>query len=119
MTNLEFLIDISVDTEEELKEEFNIKEIEKINFENPYVVYGKDHFLSGWGKAEGQVHHQLVICWNLPQRTAVRDKMKEKGFTYLIATSLDTFRNMPHRGTWSVKNANNCPAWNDGKTVEV
>ena len=110
-----------LDTHEELMKMFSPKEIEAINKEKAWVAYATDSFFSGWAMSKDKLNHITVICWSREQADAVyrglceKTEMKRPN-TASIAYFLDKVRKT---GTWSVKNANECPVWNKGIIAEA
>lgn len=125
LSNFEKLYRFSVDTYEELMEMFSPREIDAINKADStqtYAVYAIDKIFSEWGRSPGQNNHVLAICWSREQREKVYQGLCEAREMRLVSwCSLDHLIKTRHnrKGTWSIKNANDCPVWNKGIQVEV
>ena len=79
--------------------------------ENQWCVTATDKMLSGWGRAEGKTHKQIVICENHQQAERIAGNMRAKSFVYVNArVGLPYYS--PSRFTTSYHHANDCPIWN-------
>lgn len=118
--NFEKLYQKVLDTHEDLMKMFSAREIESINKGEPFVVYAVDSFFSGWGKSKNETNHVLVVCWDHYQKFNVYQGLcEDRNMTFVNTAPLENFLKASHKGTWSVKNANDCPIWNKGLKVEV
>ena len=75
------------------------------------MAYATDKMFSGWGMSQGRLNHVFVICFSEAQ--AVYSSLaNQKCMQRANYRPLENFINSRHGGTWSVKNANECAAWN-------
>lgn len=124
-TNFEKLYKTVLDSHEEMMNMFEPREIERINKPEgteTYTVYASDRIFSGWGHSQGMTNHVLVICWSRQQKEAIYASLCERTeMTHINWCSLEHFiaTRSKRRGTWSLKNANDCYAWNKEIKVEV
>lgn len=78
---------------------------------NQPCVTATDKMLSGWGRAVGKTHKQVVICATLQQAYTVADNMRRRGFTYVnVRRGVKTYP--ASRYTYSIHHADDCPLWN-------
>ena len=123
LSNFAKLLNIDNTHEEEsILEDFSELEQCAINRrENIWVVYAIDKFLSGWGPAENTNAHQFIICWSREQKNAIYETLiNDKTFSRTNCAPLRNFLKGQHKdGIWTIKNANNCHAWNKGVLVNI
>lgn len=76
-----------------------------------YIVTATDKAMSGWGRAEGKTHKQIVICEDWSQMCRVKRNLRQQGFTY-VNDCIRLPKYSSTRYTWSYHHANDCPIWN-------
>lgn len=118
-SNFNKLMNIAMDSNTDILDMFKETEISAINSgDNVFVAYATDEMFSGWGMSKNKLNHVFAICWNHQQAEAITYSFKllknMKRPNYL---PLENFFNNYHRGTWSIKNANDCRAWNRGVII--
>lgn len=116
------LYEMVLDSFEDMSQMFSDNEIKAINQGKCWVVFALDRLFSGWGKSNNKSNHVLVICWSHEQKfNVVQSLEKANEMRYVNCCSLEHFITTRHnrKGTWSVKNANDCAAWNKGLKEEV
>ena len=118
-SNFNKICNIAMDDNVDIIEMFNENELNRIaSGDNVYVVYAADDMFSHWGKSKGAINHVFVICFSADQKDAVESSLRnQKSMKRVSACKLEPFFRLRHGGTWSVKNANDCPAWNKGIIV--
>lgn len=77
-----------------------------------YVVTATDKVLSGWGRAEGKIHKQVVICSDYEQCKRVTRNLRLQGFTYINWRGAQIPRYSSSRYSVSYHHADDCPLWN-------
>jgi hypothetical protein len=78
---------------------------------NQVCVSATDKMLSGWGKAQGRTHKQIVICHNRQQAEKVADNMRRSSFSYVnVRYGIPYYPST--RYTISYHDADDCPLWN-------
>ena len=76
-----------------------------------YFVTATDKMMSGWGRAVGKTHKQIVICETFEEVRRVTRNMELQGFTYLNwGNKLPRYSST--RYTWSYHHVSDCPIWN-------
>lgn len=120
-SNFTRLCNIAMDDNIDILDDFSENEITEINIgEKIYVVYATDELFSRWGLSAGQLNHVFVICFSWRQAFNVEQSLKEqKSMKRVTHKHILDFFYVPKRGTWSIKNANHCSAWNKGLKEEV
>lgn len=129
LTNFQKICNLAMDSDEDIANEFSLTEKNCINHginnkgnDVNYVVWAKDKMFSGWGRSKDMTNNVFVICWSHSQAIAILNSLKHcECMVNPRMVTLDFFCSMRHysKSTWSLKNANNCTAWNDGYIVEV
>lgn len=110
----------TLDTHEEMMEMFTPYEIEAINDGKVWIVYATDKMFSGWGMSKGKNNHVFVVCFSQVQADAIYDTFfHDKNMARPGECSIEWFHKVRKTGTWSIKNANDCTAWNKGITINV
>lgn len=121
--NFTKLYEMVLDSYEDMEKMFSESEIRAINQgKKPWVVFALDRLFSGWGKSQNESNHVLVVCWSHEQRFNIEQSLKDAHeMSYVTSSSLEHFITTRHnrRGTWSIKNANDCAAWNKGLKEEI
>ena len=76
--------------------------------------------MSGWGMSKNTPNKVYVICWSEAQARAIynsfcdREEMLRPNFC-----TLNRFFTIYKKGsTWSIKEANDCTAWNKGIIID-
>lgn len=123
-TNMEAIFSIAIDENEKILNMFTELEIKAINWgANVTVVSARDSMFSNWGLSKDKDNHVFAICFSNAQANAVESSLRNLScMSNVTRSSLEYFihnRQKHHRGTWSIKNANKCHAWNKGIKVEV
>jgi hypothetical protein len=78
------------------------------------VVTATDKFLSGWGRAEGKTHKQVVICSDWSQADRVERNLRKEGRGMKYVSTRRGVPNYPaSRYTFSIRHADDCPLWNE------
>jgi hypothetical protein len=74
------------------------------------AVVATDSFLSGWGRASGLIHKQVIICDNYADAARVASNMKGNGYKYISIRCHGVFPTFPaSRYSVSYRLASDCP----------
>lgn len=119
--NFTKLYELALDKYEDMEKMFSENEIKAINNGKCWVVYALDRLFSGWGKSNKKNNHIFVICWSHEQEFNIKNSLENAHeMSYVSSCSVDYFVSKKDRhGTWSIKNANDCAAWNKGLEVKI
>lgn len=117
-TNFTKLCNIAMDSNSDIYDMFKETEISTINYGvDVWVVSARDSMFSGWGMSKGKNNHVFCICWSREQADAIESSLRNlKNMSFISRSSLENFisvRTKHYRGTWSIKNGNDCFAWNN------
>lgn len=58
------------------KDYFTKKDLKELSNDYSFVVTCKDKFLSGWGKALGKNHYQIILCKDKMEKDLILNDVK-------------------------------------------